>query len=130
VYLHVAAPLACACCDAVLCADDVSSCLEERMMMMPFIVLAETKHGPRTPTAQSWALVAPECAVQVDVWSPERSIPCFLQPHRAGERWLRRGREASTGTSKPVLRFIMFFAATLSKRAIMETGEGGKHGYT
>jgi hypothetical protein len=28
-------------------------------------------------------------------------MPCFLQPHRAGERWLRRGREASTGTSKP-----------------------------
>jgi hypothetical protein len=27
--LHVAAPLACACCDAVLCADDVSSCPEE-----------------------------------------------------------------------------------------------------
>ena len=25
----------------------------------------------------------------------------MLQPHRAGTRWLRRGREASTGTSNP-----------------------------
>ena len=39
--------------------------------------------------------------MHVDVWSPQRSMPCFLQPHRAGERWLRRGRGASTGTSKP-----------------------------
>ncbi len=28
--LHVAAPLACACCGAVLCSHDVSSCPEER----------------------------------------------------------------------------------------------------
>ena len=66
---HVAAPLTCAGRHLVLRADRVSSCW---------------KRGPRTPTAQSCALVAPECAVQVDVWSPKRSIPCFLQPHRAG----------------------------------------------
>jgi hypothetical protein len=59
------------------------------------------KRGPRTLMAQSWALVAPGCAVQVDVWSQKRSMQCFLQQHRASEHWLRRGREASTCTSKP-----------------------------
>jgi len=54
--LNVAAPLACACPYAVLRPDRVSGRADN--------------NGPSTPTIQSCALVAPEWAVQVLVWSP------------------------------------------------------------
>jgi hypothetical protein len=53
--LHVAAPLACACHYAVLSGT---------------VCPAVRNNGPRDPTIQSCALVAPEWAVQVLVWSP------------------------------------------------------------
>jgi hypothetical protein len=53
--LHIAAPLACACRDSVLCAQDMSG---------------RANNGPITLTIQSCALVATEWAVQVLVWSP------------------------------------------------------------
>jgi hypothetical protein len=83
--LHVAVPLACACRYALLCT------------MCP----AVRNNGHSAPTIQSCALVAPEWAVQVLVWSPCKSMQCFLQLHlTSGLTWWR-GREESTGTSKP-----------------------------
>jgi hypothetical protein len=74
-WFHTVIPTSCRC----VAREPVSACGN--------VCPAVRKRGPRTPTAQSCALVAPECAVQVDVWSPKRSIPCFLQPHRSDARW-------------------------------------------
>ena len=56
-------PLTCVYCDTVLC---VETC-------------PVWKIGPRTLTAQSWALVAQECTVQVNVWSSWSSSGLFRE---------------------------------------------------
>jgi hypothetical protein len=81
--LHVAAPLACACRYAVLRADHVSSRAEQGA------------HDVRR-----WLHLSELCT-----WLCGRSegaMQCFFfVPHLASRLLLRRGREESTGTSKP-----------------------------
>ena len=56
---------------------------------------AVRNNGPSADTIQSCALVAPECVVHVEVWSPYKSRACRLQPHLASGLLGRRGREES-----------------------------------
>ena len=62
------------------CKTPKSQCTELDIKV-EFLSLFLTRGRPRTPTDQSCALVAHLCAVQVAVWSPYVSVPCFLQPH-------------------------------------------------
>ncbi len=83
---HVAVPLACDGRHLVLRADSVSSCQEERAQNSDGAVVS---FGCDRVRGAGGRVVA------------KKVHPVLLTAVQGGVCWLRRGREASTGTSKP-----------------------------